>query len=52
MKFMDNMRTSRDSGCDDIASYFIKIALPLISGSLSDIFNMSLFSGKFPENGK
>ena len=33
-KVMKKMKTSHGSGCDGIASFFIKIALPLISGSL------------------
>ena len=51
-KVMKKMKTSHGSGCDGIASFFIKMALPLISGSLCDLFNMSLFSGKFPEDWK
>ena len=51
-KVMKKMKTSHGSGCDGIASFFIKIALPLISGSLCDLFNLSLFSGKFPTNWK
>ena len=46
-KVMKKMKTSHGSGWDGIASFFIKIALPLISGSLCDLFNLSLFSGKF-----
>ena len=38
------MKTTHGSGCDGIASVFIKIALPLISGSLR--------SGKFPNDWK
>ena len=49
---MKKMKTSHGSGCDGIASFFIKIALPLISGSLCDLFNLSLFSGKFPTDWK
>ena len=51
-KVMKKMKTSHGSGCDGIASFFIKIALPLISGSLCDLFNLSLFSGKFPTDWK
>ena len=47
MKAMEEMKTSLGPGCDGIASFVIKIALSLISGSLCDLFNMSLFSGKF-----
>ena len=49
-KVAKKMKTSHGSGCDGIASFFIKTALPLISGSLCDLFNMSLFSEKFPED--
>ncbi len=51
-KVIMKMNTSRCSGCDDIASFFIKVALPLISASLRDLFNMSLSSGKFPADWK
>ena len=51
-KVMKKVKTSHGSGCDGIASFFIKIALPLISGSLCDLFNLSLFSGKFPTDWK
>ena len=43
------MKTSHGSGNDGIASYFLKIALPNIKGSSCDLFNLSLFSGKFPD---
>ena len=46
------MKTSHGSGCDGIASFFIKIALPFISGSLCNLFNLSLSSGKFPTDWK
>ena len=51
-KVMKKMKTSHGSGCDGIASFFIKTALPQISGSLCDLFNLSLFSGKFPTDWK
>ena len=49
---MKKMKTSHGSGCDGIAIFFIKTAFPLISGSLCDLFNFSLFSGKFPTDWK
>ena len=52
MKVILEMKTSHGSGYDGIASFFIKIALPLISGSLCDLFNFSLFSGIFPTEWK
>ena len=35
-----------------VSQVFLKIALPFISGSLCDLFNLSLFSGKFPKDWK
>ena len=49
---LNKMKTSHASGNDGIASYFVKIALPIIKGSLCDLFNLSLFSGKFPDSWK
>ena len=43
------MKTSHGSGNDGIASYFLKIAFPIIKGSFCDLFSLSLFSGKFPD---
>ena len=51
-KVKKKMKTSHGSGCDGIASFYIKIALPQMSGSLCDLFNLSLFSGKFPTDWK
>ena len=46
---LDKMKTSHGSGNDGIASYFLKISLPIIKGSLCDLFNLSPFSRKFPD---
>ena len=46
------MKTSHGSGHDGIASFYLKIALPVVGGSLCDLFNESLFAGKFPEDWK
>ena len=50
------MKTSHGSGHDGIASFYLKIALPVVGGSLCDLlcdlFNKSLFGGKFPEDWK
>ena len=46
---LNKMKTSLGSGSDGIASYFLNIALHIIKGSLCDLFNLSLFSGKFPD---
>ena len=37
---------------DNIASYFLKVAFPVISDSLCDILNLSLSSGIFPDSWK
>ena len=47
---LNKMKTSNGSGHDGIACFYLKIALPVVSGSLYDLFNESLFTGKFPED--
>ena len=49
---LNKMKTSHGSGHDGIASFYLKIALPVVGGSLCDLFNKSLFAGKFPEDWK
>ena len=49
---LNKMKTSNGSGSGGITSYFLKIALPIIIGSLFDLFNLSLFSGKFRDGWK
>ena len=49
---LNKMKTSHGSGHDGIASFYVKIALPVVGGSLCDLFNKSLFAGKFPEDWK
>ena len=49
---LNKMKTSHCSGHDGIASFYLKIALPVVGGSLCDLFNKSLFAGKFPEDWK
>ena len=44
----NKMKTSHRSGNDGNASYFLKIALPIVKGFLRDLFNSSPFSGKSP----
>ena len=46
------MKTSHGSGHDGIASFYLKIALPVVGGSLYDLFNKSLPAGKCPEDWK
>ena len=49
---LNKMKTSHGSGHDGIASFCLKIALPVVGGSLCDLFNESLFAEKFPEDWK
>ena len=49
---LNKMKTSHGSGHDGIASFYLKIAIPVVGGSLCDLFNKSLFAGKFPEDWK
>ena len=46
------LKTSKGCGNDGIASSFLKIALPVISESLCDIFNLSVATGCFPDSWK
>ena len=49
---LNKMKTSHGSGHDGIASFYLKIALPVVGRSLCDLFNKLLFAGKFPEDWK
>ena len=49
---LNKMKTSHGSGQNSIASFYLKIASPVVGGSLCDLFNKSLFGGKFPEDWK
>ena len=51
-KVFGKFKTSKGCGTDGIASYFLKIALPVISESLCDIFNLSIATGCFPDSWK
>ena len=42
--------TSKGSGPDGLANFFIKIELPVIAESLCNIFNLSLATGVFPDS--
>ena len=46
------MKTTHGSGHDGITSFYLKIVLPVVGGSLCDLFNESLFTGKFPNEWK
>ena len=43
-----NFKTSKGSGPDGIANYFLKMGLPVIAESLCDIFDLSIATGVFP----
>ena len=49
---LNKMTTSHGSGHDGIASFYLKIALPVVGGSMCDFFNKSLFAGEFLEDWK
>ena len=49
---LNEMKTSHGSGHDGTASFYLKIALPVVGGSLCDLFNKSMLAGKFPEDWK
>ena len=51
-KVFGKLKTSKGSGTDGIASCFLKIALPVISESLCEIFNLSIATGCFPDSWK
>ena len=51
-KVFGKFKTSKGSGTDGIASCFLKLALPVISESLCDIFNLSIATGCFPDSWK
>ena len=51
-KVFSKFKTSKGCGTDGIASCFLKIALPVISESLCDTFNLSITTGCFPDSWK
>ena len=51
-KIFGKFKTSKGCGTDGVASCFFKIALPVISESLFDIFNLSLATGFSPDSWK
>ena len=46
------IKNSKGFGVDNISSYFLKIALPLIEKSLGLMFNTSLETSQFPDSWK
>ena len=51
-KVFGKLKTSKGCGNDGIASCVLKIALPVISESLCEIFNLSIATGCFPDSWK
>ena len=49
---LSKMKTLHGSGHDGIASFYVKIVLPVVGRSLCGLFNKSLFTGKFPNEWK
>ena len=49
---MAKIKTSKGFGNDNISGYFLNLALPIISKSLTCLFNMSISQCKFPASWK
>ena len=49
---MGKFKTSQWSGLDCISSFFLKVGMPVLVGSLSWLFNISLSLGIFPDDWK
>ena len=45
-------KTAKSFGTDNISSYFLKLALPLIENSLAFLFNTSIETSRFPDSWK
>ena len=46
------VKTAKSFGTDNISSYFLKLALPLIENSLAFLFNTSIETSRFPDSWK
>ena len=49
---MGKFKTSQGSGLDCISSFFLKVRMPVLAGSLSRLFNISMSLGIFPDEWK
>ena len=49
---MNKFRTSRNFGVDLISSYFLKLRVPILASSLSQIFYLSISRRIFPDGWK
>ena len=51
-KAMSKFKSSQGFGMDNISSFFLQKSMPILANGLSQIFNMSLFTGQFPDSWK
>ena len=51
-KAMSKFKSSQGFGMDNKSSFFLKKSIPILSNGLSQIFNMSLSTGQFPDSWK
>ena len=49
MKAMNKFKTSHGSGLDQISSSFLQAGMPILAQPLSQLFNLSLSLGLFPD---
>ena len=52
VKAMNKFKTSHGSGLDGISSFFLKAGMPILAQPLSQLFNLSLSLGLFPDSWK
>ena len=52
VKAMNKFKTSKNFGLDLISSYFLKLGMSIFASSLSQIFNLSVSRGIFPDSWK
>ena len=52
IRAMNKFKTSRSFGLDLISSYFLKLGMPILASPLSQIFNISMSQGIFPDDWK
>ena len=49
LKAMNKLKTSHGSGLDRISSFFLRAGMPILAPPLSQLFNLSLSVGLFPD---
>ena len=49
---MNQMKTTKSVGTDEISSYFLKLANPYVSKSIAQLLNISTRNSIFPESWK